>query len=324
MQRTLDLSTKYSRKTYSDSTPFQNFKRLSLKYAQKKKETLIELALLASSLSVDLIRNQENELALEALEMTNPNFDSSRLDEYTDAELMGIINSSKGKYFELLVVDKLNNGESVGNLVLPDGFTAEMAESINEPGWDIQIKDETGLPVEYLQLKATDSTAYITQTLENYPDIRILTTEEVLYSDEMVMSSGIRNKNLSQDMATSIEGEGDTFFDNFFEGFNPLVPLCFIAASQGYKVVAKKSTIKMAIKQGKVRSKRALTVSSVGAVTYAFGFGWLTIPVTLATGVILDERKKFNDLSVSFGTFIPQLQMFNNYRQKKLLNNGIF
>jgi hypothetical protein len=324
MYRLQSLSRKYNRRNYSNTSPLEKLRSSAKKYARKKQEVLAELALLSTSLSIDIIRNAENELALQALEMTNPNFDPANLDQYSDMELMGIINSSKGKYFELLVVEKLNSGEAVGNLVLPDGYSASLATSPTQTGWDIQIVDEQGMPVEYLQLKATESVRYISQTLENYPEIRILATDEVAGSDEMVLDSDIANVDMTQAMHSTLESEADTFFDNFIEGFNPLLPLLFIVGSQGYKVVVKKSEMSSAMAMGKERARRALTISTVGAAAYALGFGWFTLPFTIGTGVILEERKKFSEMNMTFGRIIPQLQLLNHYRNNKRIGNGVF
>lgn len=324
MHRLQSLSRKYSRRNYSNYSPRENLRSSAKKYAQKKQEVLAELALLSTSLSIDLVRNADNELALQALEMTNPNFDPTNLEQYSDIELMGIINSSKGKYFELLVVEKLNSGEAVGNLVLPEGYSASLATSPTQVGWDIQITDEQGLPVEYLQLKATESVSYISQTLEKYPDIRILATDEVAGSDEMVLDSDITDADITRAMHSTLESEADTFFDNFMEGFNPLLPLLFIVGSQGYKVVVKKSKMNSAMVMGKERARRALTISTVGAAAYALGFGWFALPFTIGTGVILEERKKFSEINRTFGRIIPQLQILNHYRNNKRIGNGIF
>jgi hypothetical protein len=88
-------------------------------------------------------------------------------------QLTGLVSSVKGKLFEIELVDHLNNGG------LPDGFHAELAQSVTQPGWDIQIMDAQGNVNELLQAKATESANYVKDALERYPNIDVTTTSEV-------------------------------------------------------------------------------------------------------------------------------------------------
>ena len=49
----------------------------------------------------------------------------------------------------------------------------------SQPGWDIQILNADGTVDQVLQAKATESVSYVKEALEKYPDIEIVTTEEV-------------------------------------------------------------------------------------------------------------------------------------------------
>ena len=124
---------------------------------------------------------------------TNPSITQTRLFELDGNELQGAINAAKGKYFEYLVVDRLNTGEQVGDVILPTGYKAELAQSMTQPGWDLQIIGPDGGIAEYLQLKATDSVSYIKETLERYPDFQILATSEVARAAD-VLDSDINNR----------------------------------------------------------------------------------------------------------------------------------
>jgi hypothetical protein len=88
-------------------------------------------------------------------------------------QLTGLVSSVKGKLFEIELVDHLNNGG------LPEGFHAELAQSVTQPGWDIQITDAQGIVNELLQAKATESASYVQDALERYPNIDVTTTSEV-------------------------------------------------------------------------------------------------------------------------------------------------
>lgn len=112
-------------------------------------------------------------------------------------ELSGLVNGIKGKLFELRYVEYLNDGN------LPDGYKAVLADSPINPGWDIAILDSSGNVDGLLQAKATSSLGYVQDAFEKYPDIPIVTTEEVYGHltmhgiSENVINSGISNDEIS-------------------------------------------------------------------------------------------------------------------------------
>lgn len=87
--------------------------------------------------------------------------------------LEGFISGIKGKLFEQQYVEYLNQGN------LPDGYVAVLASSPTQPGWDIAIEGENGTITSLLQVKATDSVSYVKEALDKYPNIDVVTTEEV-------------------------------------------------------------------------------------------------------------------------------------------------
>jgi hypothetical protein len=123
-------------------------------------------------------------------------------------KLQGLMSGIKGKLFELKYCDYLNDGE------LPDGYIAKIAESATQPGWDLQINGPNGEIVQLLQAKATDSVNYVHEALERYPDIDIVTTDEV-YSHlvlndaaENIIGSGINNAELQEYIEQTLSGSG--------------------------------------------------------------------------------------------------------------------
>lgn len=90
-----------------------------------------------------------------------------------DAALAGIVSGVKGKLFELEYVDWLNEGH------LPSGAMAELATSPTQEGWDVVIKDSRGQIINHLQLKATESMAYIKEAFAVHPEIDIVSTHEI-------------------------------------------------------------------------------------------------------------------------------------------------
>lgn len=153
------LIRKYER-FQPDNDSFDPMDDLVQRYRQYKNSLPIDLAAVATSLTLNA-GTEIDPLALKAIQDTNPNFNPDKLDDYSNEELMGIVNSAKGKYFEYLVVEKLNAGETVGDVTLPDGYRAALAGSINQPGWDLRILDESGRTAELLQLKAKIGRAHV-------------------------------------------------------------------------------------------------------------------------------------------------------------------
>jgi hypothetical protein len=144
--------------------------------------------------------------------------------ELDDEALIGFISGVKGKLFEQKYVEYLNNGN------LPDGYTAVLAESLTQPGWDIAIKGENGELASVLQAKATDSISYVQNALEKYPSIDVVTTDEV-YSHLVMsgISENITNGSISN--AELIEElDGALYASELAMDYSPpIFALAFIA-----------------------------------------------------------------------------------------------
>lgn len=98
------------------------------------------------------------------------------VESYDGQELTGFISGVKGKLFEMKYVDYLNSGN------LPDGYSAHLAASPFQPGWDIGVTGPDGHMAQVIQMKATDSVDYVRHALDRYPDIDVVTTDEVYSS----------------------------------------------------------------------------------------------------------------------------------------------
>lgn len=118
---------------------------------------------------------------------------AKKFQEYSPEALEGAINTIKGKMFEIMVT----NAENADN----DFWIAKMHDDESFPGSDIVFTNtQTGEILE-ISLKATgaENTSIIEHALSKYPDIPIMTTDEVskLYEDNlMVFGSGIDNEKL--------------------------------------------------------------------------------------------------------------------------------
>ena len=147
---------------------------------RRRKSELLDLLVVGGITLAQAIRNPAGvppeierafDLAYPGLTQTESFADA--VNRMSSDELTGLVSSVKGKLFEIELVDHLNNGG------LPEGFHAELAQSVTQPGWDIQITDAQGIVNELLQAKATESASYVQDALERYPNIDVTTTSEV-------------------------------------------------------------------------------------------------------------------------------------------------
>lgn len=277
---------------------------LAKKYRALSTTSLLDLAATATGISnVSRSLQDLDPLALKALQDTNPNFGSDVLHLYSESELQGIINSAKGKYFEYLVADRLNAGETVGDVTLPHGFSVELAESVNQPGWDLQILDEAGNAVDFLQLKATESINYITDTLEKYPDIAILTTHEAaseLPHDYMVLDSKISDAGLESVIERTLEDSNVDIISEFWEIWNPIVPLLVIAATEGYRVAFTETTLLNSVNSACQRATRSFLAGVVGSSIKLLTDSWmLSATGVLVTGMFFERASNIKELTES-------------------------
>lgn len=126
-----------------------------------------------------------------------------------DEAVAGHVSHIKGILFEQEYLDLLE----------VQGIEAQVFEATNNPVTDIAIMDGDDV-VHELQLKATDSSSYISATLEEHPDIEIVATTEVAsgFDADQVTDSGIEDAALEQAVT-------DTLFD---EVVNPISPISVI------------------------------------------------------------------------------------------------
>lgn len=268
------------------------------KYQQYKNSAPLDLAAVAIRLGEQPVDGEAiDPLALKALHATNPNFDPDMVGSYSDDAWMGIVNTAKGKYFEYLVADRLSRGETVGDLTLPAGYSARLADSMNQPGWDMQIVDTHGDTAELLQLKATESASYIYEALRRYPDIRILSTTDVVPAGSMLIDSKMSEQDLESAINATAEATHHGYLDSFWENFHPLIPLLIIAGTQGYRIVLKKQTVSDAAEIARARVTRSLVASASGAVFKTLTGSWLVSAFgAITVGMFFDRAQNIDEL----------------------------
>jgi len=207
--------------------------------------------------------------------------------------LEGLANGIKGKYFEVLVEKRLNNGESVGELHLLPGQVARLADSPTQSGFDLRIlnvDDES--VIEDIQLKATASLSYVKSALEKYPDIKIAVTSEVEGVANEILSTDISEVELSEAVNRELgELSEDALDDMLDQGAEllfdtvPIVPGILVAVEEGRHVLIGRADLDDSLRRGARRLMKSAAFSTLGATLVAIDAGILSVPATTAARV---------------------------------------
>lgn len=282
------LASKYARS--GDMPAGEAFQQAFRRFLKANRESLLDITVAAASVQISVGDGPQDvdPLLLKAIHDTNPTLNETKLFALDGEALQGAVNTAKGKYFEYLVADRLNQGQQVGPLLLEPGQQAVLAESMTQPGWDLRIVDEHGAAVEYLQLKATDSVGYIRSALERYPDIQILATDDVAHSG-LVLDSGITDLDLREHVGAAIDTVDDSLTESFWEHFHPLLPLAAMALYEGHRLAVGAQSMddfKLALAR---RSQRLVLTQVIGAAVYALDGGLMSIPAAVLGGLVFDK-----------------------------------
>jgi hypothetical protein len=264
--------------------------------------------LLADILSVKAVPH-EIELAFTA---AYPNLASSQ--SFSEAvssldvdSLPGLLAGVKGKLFEYEYVELLNSE------LLPDGYEASLAVDPTQAGWDISIIGPDSSVARVLQAKATDSTSYVREALERYPEIDVVTTDEV-YSQlilsgsvEDLIPSGITNAALEEAVLAATDSTVELDFTP------PLLGLAIVGFST------------LAFETGGPEHKAKILGTRCGRLYPAWMVGkavaavsgplwWLSIPAGMGVRYIADEgrarRARWSDLRRRVKSYHKVLERF--------------
>ncbi|MBA2408965.1 MAG: hypothetical protein H0V62_04020 [Gammaproteobacteria bacterium] len=208
-----------------------------------------------------------------------------KIRELDSDQLIGLISGVKGKLFEQKYVSYLNDGN------LPDGYSALLAGSANQPGWDIEIQGPNGELASVLQAKATDSLSYVADALERYPSIDVVTTEEVYGHlvmsgvSENIASGNISNAELSGQLENSIDAS-----ELSLDFAPPLVTLAFIAFTS-YKDESL-TLFEKARSAGDRSGKKYLSYLIGGGIAAITNTWWLGVLGSVSSRYMSDEGLK--------------------------------
>ena len=271
---------------------------LASHYENKSQREILEIAAIAADVSANSILNlglepESNPLIMEAFRLQYAHVDLDSLVGASEERLNGLANGIKGKLFELLVRDRLNNGESLGELRLGPGQVARLAESPTQEGWDLEIVNlQDGSLVEQLQLKATTSMSYVKTALDKYPDIKVAVPSEVDgVKDEIlrtdISDSGLAeavNRQLGEQSEDALKDMLDRSAELAFDAV-PIVSGILVALTEGRLVLIGRSSLDESLQRGARRLARSAAFSTLGATLVALDAGILSVPTTTAARV---------------------------------------
>ena len=176
---------------------------LSIGYERRNEGEVLELAAMAADLAVPDILNlfgeaEPDRQVMEAFRLQYPNVELDSLVGRGEESIRGFVNGVKGKYFEVLVRDRLNAGEAVGELQLEAGQVARLAVRSNEPGWDLEIVDRNGELLEQFQLKAVKDMGEISKALGEH-DFRVVAPEHIDSDPEEIIGTDVSLGEITED-----------------------------------------------------------------------------------------------------------------------------
>lgn len=225
---------------------------------------------------------------VEAFRMQYPQHGSSFVEAvqglYDDPDaLAGLISGVKGKLFELDYAAWLNDGH------LPAGWTAEVAQAANNPGWDIAIRDEHGHIAEFLQAKATQSIAYVREAIAAHPDIDVVVPhelyEQLAQQPEFLEHLVDGHQNLTEvagHVESAVDHAGDVGDSVDFPFIAPLVAIAVAAGQNWSKYRTGKITLQQMLQNAGERGLLAVIASAAGWVAATLAHSSLAgIPVAM-------------------------------------------
>ena len=301
--------------TLADSYPAQEkpeLEYLATQYRTRQEQEIFEIAAIAADVSVDSILNlglepDDDSQVWRAFSSQYPNVDRESLRGASEERLQGIANGIKGKLFEIKVVDRLNNGESVGELALGPGQFARLAASPTQEGWDVKLENADGSVAEQLQLKASETLSYIKSALETYPGIRIAVPSEVDATADNLLGTDISLESLEErahgQVNESAEGTIENALDQTAElAFDsiPIVSTAFVVAIEGRRVLMGRQSIEEAMQRAARRIGKAALFSTLGATLVALGAGVISVPTSVAGKIAWDRV----DNRIAIGDFL--------------------
>ena len=298
------IAEEYQRKYGEDIRSATRLHGLYDSYVRRRESTLLDAAAATAAIDALFFADQIDLAAVtpqmrEAFARAYPGRDlAERLEELgrlepESPEVLGFLSNWKGVYHEVFIRDRLNDGNQLGSIALGEGQRAELAENLNQPGFDLRILNTDGTENLPLQAKATSEIALLHQHVRQYPDISILSTSEVAeqFADDRVFSSGVSNEELQKRVVAPMEEEWDGHVDEFVENVLPGLPFVIIATVEGARVVMGRQSFERAMHGAVDRGTKTGTAMGVGALMALAGAGVFSFPATFFTRLGIDRAQ---------------------------------
>ena len=264
--------------TLAESYPRQEreaLHELAQEYRSRDERQILDVAALAADVPLDSITNlglepDANPQLLEAIQLSGVRMDTlaGSLEQQS-----GALSTIKGKYFEVLVRDRLNAGERLGELQLEPGQVASLAESSTQPGWDLRIENADGSVAEEIQLKATESMSYVKDALERYPGIRVAAPSEIDGATDEILNTGISNEQLESVTKAQLDELGEGTVENLLDtgaelalDSIPFVSIAMTGVMEGRNLLMGRSTFRESLRRGANRIGKATVYDSIGTL----------------------------------------------------------
>ena len=253
----------------------------ALERRKRQESEVLELAALAAELSVESIIDLDSRmnlglepdldpLLLKAVEASGSKFEQGFFSGLSAEQVNGYVSNIKGKYFEVLTVDRLNRGETVGELKLLPGQEAILAPQQNTPGWDFKIVNQDGEVSEYIQSKATKNMGYIKKALEEYPDFRVAVPEDIDGIADEIIRTDISHEALEAPTERAVEELGESGLASLLDqsaefalDMVPILPAFLITVTEGRAVLTGRATLEMSLQRGAKRLRRATAYNAL-------------------------------------------------------------
>ena len=294
---------------------------LAESYRRRNEREILELAAIAADIAADDIISlglepDTNRQLLEAYRRyTNKDFDSlvGQSAEYLEKFRDGL----KGIYFEVLVRDRLNAGETLGELKLDNGQYARLGPPSKE-GWDLEIIDRQGDLVENLQLKATTAMKPVRDALKEYEDFRVVVPEELDSTADDIIGTSIPHEDIEQPTTAQVEewseGAIADSVDNAAElellvDIIPVTSALVIVVIEGRRWLTGRATLKEATRSGGGRLARSTAYGGIGTVLSATGLGAAAIPVVMGIRLAHNRLAGQINLQSNLQTRTAELQL---------------
>ncbi len=223
----------------------------------------------------------------EAFHLAYPHKDLVALAKGGPSDMAGFLSAWRGKLFEVMVRDKLNNGETVATLHLGPGEFARLAESATQPGWDLEIVSKTGHSIAKVQLKATESLAYVHEHVSRYATIPVLVTGDLHGTSHLGVIERVSDIH-NDALVTQVQSAADHLHAPQHDDWLVGLPWALIFATETWGIVSGTKTPEQAmtgIVQRSVRTGFWITVAKVASLVHPMvGIGVLAARVIAAFG----------------------------------------